>query len=122
MREIIIRVEDDTASTLSKDAKERGLTSEELCKYILGSHVKNHLGDAKARIQAILEEADQTFKGLEERVAKSVANIGTLLLKARARDGALTCKNCTIRLSEEDVESGKCGACGAPINILTGGE
>jgi len=37
------------------------------------------------------------------------------MMKMRAREGSLSCKNCTMKLTESDVEAGECSSCHAPI-------
>jgi len=107
MKEVMIRIEDSIAEALAKDARDRGITVPELLRGILGDYVVTHLMVVEKLttvLHASLRELDEVFAGLEKK-----------MLKMRAADGALTCKDCTMRLTEKDVDNGKCGSCGAPI-------
>ena len=120
MKEITIKLYDTIADYLSKDAKEIGLTSEEHIRGILGRYV-----------QADVEEHVQyqhrgiaipiNIGGILDNVVKHLKKMGKDGLKKMAEDGALSCKNCTMKLKPEDIDNERCGACGAPLKEILGG-
>jgi len=112
MKEITIRVEDNIAEALTKDAHDRGLTILELVKSIIGEYVSTHLmlvDKLSSMMKTSLGELDDVFDRLEKK-----------MLKMKASSGVLTCKNCTMRLTEKDVEDGKCSSCGALLKTALG--
>lgn len=108
MKEMVVRVEESIAKSLLEDASERGLSIAELVRGILGEYVITHVKLAdkiSTMLEASLNGMDKMFEGLDKKI-----------MKMKASQGALSCKNCTMRLTEKDVDEGKCGSCGAPIN------
>ncbi len=108
MKEIVIQLEDCIAVSLGKDAKKRGLTSSELIKYILGDYAIEHVDE--------IEEATKATHKMLVELAAFTQVMDSKMLKMRANAGALSCKDCTMKLTEEDVQKGICGACGATIS------
>ena len=126
MKEITIRLHDNIANFIEVDARQMGLTPEELIRHMVGVYAQSEarktcsstLGIGfidkdvfRSAIQSAMGELD---KILDEAYKKT--------LKARARAGALTCKDCTMRISEEDIDKGECSACHAPLKDMLKGE
>ena len=120
MKEVILKLVDEIADYISGDAKELGLTSEELVKFIVGSYVQDEKRHARhltprtivgINIEKLMEEV----KGDMDKVAKE-------LLKKRIQEGSLSCKNCTMKLTEQAIDDGKCNSCGAPLKDALGGK
>ncbi len=112
MKEVMIRIEDRISEALAKDAQDRGVPMAELLRGVIGDYVSTHLMLAEklaSILHSSLKDLDKVFEGLERK-----------MLKMRARDGALTCKDCTMRLTEKDVDNRKCGSCGAPLGEFLG--
>lgn len=123
MKEITIKLADKIADYVARDADSMGITSEDLIKFIIGAYVQaeimensmlQHRGIAiPINIGEIL---DRVFGSLDERL-KSMVTGG---LKKAAEEGALSCKNCTMKLTPEDIDAGKCGSCGATLKEALG--
>lgn len=123
MKEITIRLADDISDRLTHEAKEKGLTPEELIKYILGTYVQGVLPKPSQLEQGGLKFGIYgSLQDILKSITEDMAGIGKEALKQQARVGALSCKRCTMRLSEQDVENGKCGACGVPLEIALKGD
>jgi len=118
MKEIILRLEDGVAGPIAEEAKRKGMTSEELCKYVLGTFAQQKCKDIKEYTQEAIKEISEAFDEVEKHMFGKISNIRLKIMKSQARDGALTCKECTMRLSEQDIDNGKCGLCGAPIDLM----
>lgn len=110
MKEITLQVEDKIADAVSGNAKERGMSTPELLKYIIGEYVVRNIN----MINQMIEASRQITGEMED----FVNTLDKKLLKARASGGGLSCHNCTMKISEDDVEKGVCSACGAPIKEL----
>lgn len=113
MKEIILRLTDEVAACLSGNAREKGLTSEELIKFIVGTFVQGEnrmLGHLGPHII------------LGYRPDKHVVELVKENLKAKIRSEGISCNNCTVKLTEQDIDNEKCGTCGASLGEALGGE
>lgn len=120
MKEITLRLVDGIADFISNDAKEMGLTSEELVKYIVGLYVQSEKQDAKLATPRMvvgidIDEFMEAAKGDLNKIVRG-------LLKKKAATGDLKCKNCTMSLTENDIDNDKCSVCGASLRVALGGE
>ncbi len=111
MKEIIVRLADHVADYIKKDAEEKGITSEESIRHLVGAWVQHGKGCGMSGIGINLSDA----------MSSIMNNYKNEYLKAKARDGALSCKNCTMRLTENDIDAGKCSACDATLDKAIGG-
>lgn len=120
MKEINIRLTDDIANYIAKDAKEIGLTSEELVKFIVGAWVQGEMRERKASsaiaIPFNVEGLGESFRKVFDEMKEDAKEH----LKKLAGEGAISCKNCTMKIKPEDVDAGKCGACGVPLKQALG--
>ncbi|KKM80220.1 hypothetical protein LCGC14_1342030 [marine sediment metagenome] len=55
--------------------------------------------------------------GMKDRMTKLI----TENLKKKVRAGEVKCENCTMKLTEKDIDNEKCGSCGAPLLEALGG-
>lgn len=121
MKEIIIKLADKIADYIAKDADNTGVTSEDLIKYILGRYVRADMrenSEAQHHMTAIPIDLSGLFGSFESAIKK----MGTSRLKEMAEKGALSCKNCTMKIKPEDIDAGKCGSCGVPLKEALGGQ
>ncbi len=107
MIEVMIRLEKKIADDLAIDASDRGISVQELIRDILGEYAVTHIR-LPEKMSAAMKSALGELEDLFEQLGKK-------MLKSRASSGALQCKNCTMKLTEKDVDNGKCGSCGAPL-------
>ena len=120
MKEVTLKLVDEIADYISSNAKELGLTSEELVKFIVGSYVQDEKRHARrstprAIVGIDIDNLMEGMKGDMDKVAKE-------LFKKRIREGDLSCKNCTMKLTEQAIDDGKCNSCGAPLKDALGGK
>lgn len=101
---------DRVYSSLEGEAVERGITVEELIRWVLGDHTRYNLGTT------ILRPLSTSFpQSQEESEGKEVLKLSGMFMKAMINRGAITCRECTQPLNLEEIENGKCSKCGAEI-------
>jgi len=122
MKEIIIRLEDHIADTLDTEAMKLGVTVPEFLKFILGTLAKNCMLEDKDPFSIpTQEEITRKVTEVAERLANAVSDprVAGMLKKpylmCLASDGVLNCKECTMRITPEDLSKGHCGKCGADL-------
>ncbi len=114
MKEITFQLDDKIADAITKDARERGIPTAELCRSIFGEYVVTHI-----RLLEKFASGQSSMLTDVKDIIATVAAMDAYVLKARASRGELSCSNCTLKLSVEDVEEGKCSSCRAPIKGLS---
>ena len=119
MKEIALRLTDDIAEFITKEAQEMGITSEELMKYIIGSYVQSERRDIRPHVSAGIIMGDSA--GFLKNIFGDIDGLIRKNLIEKAKTGDLTCKNCTMKLSEQDIDNGRCSTCGAPLTEALGG-
>ncbi len=119
MKEITLRLTNEIADYISSIAKERGLTSEEFMKYIMGTYVHAMKQEHESSPQQVIVgvEIDKLMEDIKDNMLGLVKEN----LRRKARLGELKCKNCTMAFTEKDVDNGRCGTCGAPLKGALGG-
>ncbi len=123
MKEVVVRLADNIAGQLARDARDKGISSEELIKYILGSYANESRRETEQSMPSLIGVLmSSSLRNLGDPSSKLSAEIGKELLKHQARAGALSCKRCTMKLTEQDVDNDKCGACDVPLKIALGAE
>ena len=109
MKEILLRLADEIADYLSNDARGLGITSEDLIGYIVGTYVQDGM-----RMHVSTAPLMYIMKGNMSKLIREG-------LKRRVRAGEVKCENCTMKLTEKDIDDEKCGSCGAPLREALGG-
>lgn len=118
MKELTLRLADEITDFIAKDAKEIGLTSEEHIKNIVGVYVQH-----EKRCAACSHSGSGTIIGLNlgdimRQLGDGVSAHLKSFLKSKASAGDLSCSNCTMKLTEQDVDNGKCGVCDKPLEDI----
>jgi len=121
MKEFTIKLEDKIADYLSRDADAIGVRPEDNIRYILGRYVREISTEA-SRVQHRGIAIPINIGGILKAVEGHLEGWGKDQLKKMAKDGALSCKNCTMKLKPEDIDNRKCGACGVPLVDALGGQ
>ena len=119
MKEITVRLQDNIADYIAMDARTMGLTSEELMKHIAGKFVQEDARKHISRVTALgmsMPDVSSMFRGMIEPFKEAMDEAGIELLKKKAELGALSCNNCTMKLSVEDVVNKECGSCHTPLS------
>ncbi len=128
MKEIVIQLADEIAEFFANDAKAKGLSSAELIKYILGmyaqrgSHICTHsLAAGSTAVQGVgILPSNRPLAQLLKELVSGTSVVNKDILKYEARAGALSCKECTMKLTEHDIDEGTCGSCGGSLNMALG--
>ena len=119
MKEITVRLQDGIAKYIAMEARTMGLTSEELMKYIAGKFVQE---DAKSHISHVtavgmpMQDMSSMFRDMIEPFKEAMDEVSVEYLKKKAEMGALSCNNCTMKLSVQDVVNKECGSCKTPLS------
>ena len=92
MKEITLRLTDDVADYISNCAEELGLTSEDLIKFIVGTYVQQ-----ERRSHMSMASLVYVMKGNRSRLIREG-------LKKRIRTDEVKCENCTMKLTEKDID------------------
>ncbi|MCJ7760874.1 hypothetical protein MUP59_07025 [Candidatus Bathyarchaeota archaeon] len=108
MKEISIKLFDSIANKVANESKQRGLTSEELIRYIVGTWLKEEDIRQYGPMAGI-------FPSLTSGISDAVRDAAKSQMRLQASRGELKCSNCTMPLSAEDVERGTCHLCNGPI-------
>jgi hypothetical protein len=105
-------LDDKMHKEISKYAKDRGLTEEEVCRWLIG-HAMFNMRPAVPSLQAFMatpfsstaEDKD------EDNLAKVSLNLTKMFMKTEAAKGAFKCSECTQPMTYEDIVKGICGKC-----------
>lgn len=121
MKEITVQLDNKIADLLAHEASERGLSSAEFIKYILGTVCRDIYSHSNAILFPTEDEIADKFREFVKKASAAASDPSLLeelkkpALMQMARDGALQCKNCTMKISPDDLEKGACGSCNAPL-------
>ena len=85
---------------LLTEAKEKGLSIEELIRVMLGEHI------ALTRPRVVFP-AVQSMRPMTDKIHKMT----NLLINTMFGSGALKCPNCTMPLGSVELEKGECSKC-----------
>ncbi len=93
---------------LVTESDERGITIEELVRWIIGDYARYRQGPPAVRmaLPSINPMAAETEK---------ILKLSGVFMKSMINQGGIKCSNCTMPLSVEDIEAGKCSKCEAEI-------
>jgi hypothetical protein len=101
MSKLEINIEDSSEEGLREQAKRRGITLEELVRWIIGTWVIGGLVEIRQPPESMAD------------INKAIAHMVRMSVAAA---GGLSCETCTQRLKLSDVEKGCCPKCEAPID------
>ncbi len=121
MKDITVHLADEILTFMEQEAKELGVHSADLIRYIVGTYVQ----ERRIFKQAMMPTGIIVGKppGFLKDMLKDAENLFVQRLKEKAKAGELACKNCTMKFTEQDIDDGKCGACNAPLkDALSEGE
>lgn len=123
MKKITVTLDDKVAECIACDAKGMGLSSEELIKYVLGRYVQEEgYCGAKKRAKHPGVAIAASLGNIMDSILGSASGFGKELLKRQADEGALSCKRCTMKLTSQDIDNDKCGACGVDMKSAVYGD
>jgi len=91
---------------LNKEAVELGMTVEELCRFIIGSHINSRIA-----MKMPLMPSLQSIVGSSTPFDKLI-KLSEMMLKQSVASGIFKCPHCTQPLDFESLERGECSACG----------
>ena len=121
MKDVTIHLADEILTFMEKEAKELGIHAADLIRYTVGTYVQERMMHKHPMMSTSVIVGK--LAGFSGDLFKDVESFVVQMLKDKAKAGELACKNCTMKFTEQDVDSGKCGTCGASLNdALSGGE
>lgn len=100
---------DSIYENLETTATERGITVGELIRWVIGDYIQYSRPPTGIAFPAPLPPSP-----MEQENAK-VMKLSGLLMKSMINQGTIKCSNCTLALTVEDFDNGKCSRCGAKI-------
>lgn len=103
-----LELNDDIYDKLDSVSNEKGITIKELIRWVIGDYIQYNLP------RHISYPVPITPSPAEQENAK-VMKLSGLLMKSMINQGAIKCSNCTLALTVEDFDKGKCSSCGAEI-------
>jgi hypothetical protein len=101
MKEITLRLDDKIADAIKKEASSLGVTSEELLRVELGRFATRN------------KQEDCGISG----VVVDMVSLQKVIVKSKLRSGTVKCPNCTMPLTEQDIEDKVCHSCNFPIDF-----
>ena len=103
-----IEISDDIYEKMSSITKDRGITIDEFIRYVIGFNVQSIIQPTPLSTMPVTSK---------EQLALSKESLKVLkfLIKTMITDGALKCPHCTLALTTEAIEEGKCQNCGIEI-------
>ena len=117
MQETTVKLTDKIVKYLKEEASDLGMEVPELIRFIIGSYAQaERLSRRSMPSMGILMKSaslgfsDEMLERMKER------------LKEQAEAGELSCRRCTMKITAEDIENGKCGTCGTSIKEALTGE
>ena len=108
MKNINLELTDDIYGNLVTESGERGITVEELVRWLVGDYTRYRQGPPAVRMA--LPSPNPIASQTEE-----LLKLSAVFMKSQIKTGAIKCQNCTMPLSVEDIEAGKCSKCDAEI-------
>jgi len=107
-----LELNDDIYKTLETAAVERGLTVKELIRWVIGDYVRYSQPPTMRAGPSIIPFLPS--RPMESETTK-LLKLSGLFMKDMINHGGLKCSNCTLPLTMEDIEQGKCSKCDAEI-------
>ena len=94
---------------LETTATERGVTVKELIRWIIGDYIQYSQRSTKIALPVPVRPSPA-----EQETAKMLKLSG-ILMRGLINQGSIKCPNCTLKLTIEAFDNGKCSSCGAEI-------
>jgi len=101
----------DIYGNLVTESDERGITVDELVRWIVGDYARYRQPPSSVRM---VLPSPPLFTPMESETSK-LLKLSGMLMKSMINQGGIKCPNCTMPLSLEDLERGKCSKCDAEI-------
>ena len=111
MGKLDFEVTDEIGKALEMDAKQRGITTSELVRWLLGTYVAGEFHYMPNRLGPVAPQQVPLPPG-----GDPLEGMAMMMRMASAAGGILTCAHCTQRLTVGDVERGSCSKCEGPID------
>ncbi len=102
-----LELNDAIHKTLETNAIERGITVQELIRWIIGDYTHFNQPPTSVRMARPLIFPPGHGDQEQERMLK----LSGFLMKSMIRQGGIKCPNCTMPLDIEELEAGKCSKC-----------
>lgn len=105
---IDLELNDDIYKSLETVADERGITVKELLRWVVGDYIRY---SQPTTLRALPMPLPMPVESETNKMVK----LAGVFLKSMMNRGDIKCSNCTMPLTVEDYEQGKCSKCGAEI-------
>ena len=105
-----LELSDSIYEQLNNEANQRGVTISEIIRWIIGDYIKYATPSFGTRIALPSLQTIPPFNPLDK-----FTKLAELALKMQMKSGLCKCSDCTMPLSWEAIQNGKCQNCGAEI-------
>ena len=106
-----LELNDAIYKTLETAAGERGITVQELIRWIVGDYTRFMQPPTSVRMALPMPLPTNPVESETTKLLK----LSGLFMKDMIKHAGLKCSNCTMPLTMEEIEQGKCSKCDAEI-------
>ena len=106
-----LELNDAIFNALETMSIERGITVQELIRWVIGDYVRFSQGPTPIRVGLPLHPLPNPATSETDKILK----LSGMFMKSMINQGSIKCPNCTMALTVEDIEAGKCSKCEAEI-------
>lgn len=106
---------DSIHEILESIATGRGLTLEEIIRWIIGDYVTYNTLHRSSPITAVRPLPFPSMENKESTTIEKANKMLEMVLKTTIGQGVVKCPNCTMALNLEAIESGECQHCNSKI-------
>lgn len=106
---IDLELNDDIYKNLETAAGERGITAKELIRWVIGDYIRY------SQPPTTMRALPMPLSSPVESETTKLLKLSGVFLKNMINRGDIKCSNCTMPLTMEDLEKGKCSKCEAEI-------
>lgn len=106
-----LEIEDKVHEILVTESEDLGITVLELIRYVIGEHIRFSGPVPLTRPSPVNRMPSQLQVPATEKFLK----LAELMFKYILKSGSIKCPECTLPLTFEAIEQGKCPNCGAKI-------
>ncbi len=103
-----LELNSDIYDHLVTESDERGITVSELVRWIIGDY-------ARFRQPPSVRMPLTPFPLPGQSESDKLLKLSGMFIKSMIKQGGIKCSDCTMPLSIEDIEAGKCSKCDAEI-------
>ncbi len=113
-----LELNDAIFNALETNSIERGIEVQELIRWVIGDYVRFSQGPTPIRVGLPLHPLPNPATSETDKIMKlseMLMKLSEMFMKSMINQGGIKCPNCTMPLTVEDIEAGKCSKCDAEI-------